>query len=287
MRRLHLETGNLSDEEVVSIIQSRAIRGKRLKAGHVITSEQAWEHLIEKYTPQLEKRAAINLFGWNTYAGEAASEIWGKVFEKIDSMHCGVQPGSGDRSKAKGSFKGWLFTMFDRHCVDILRKHNPAKYTSMPLGKIYDDEDSPDRTQQMVDRVYTAESAEQEFMNTRDRSDTSYQRLVHRYLPRSKAVFFLEYQIGLMEKISKNKTKAFRIKNELVLNLINAWNNIGHTLDTIMSESQVYMITQRFVAKRREADICRESGIGRSELHTELAIAISALIQGLQDEASD
>ena len=279
-----MEPVNLSDEEVVSIIQTRTIKGKKLRAGHIITPEQAWEHLIKKYSPQLEKRAAIKGFEVNAYAAEAASEIWGKVFEKIDSINCGVQTGTQSTSKAKGSFKGWLFRMFDRHCIDIFRKHNPSKFTSLPLGNAYDDEDFFDRTQQMVDRIYTAESAEQEFINVNDQSDMNYQQLVHRHLSRSKAAFFLKYRIGSTKRFSKNKTKFFRIKNELVLNMINAWEDLGHSLETIMSEAHAYAITQRYVVGRRESDICRELGIGRPELHAQLMIAITALIKALDEE---
>ena len=282
-----METAKLSDEEIVAIIQTQVIKGKKLRSGHIVTQEQAWGHLISKYSPKLEKRAAIKWFNGNTYAAEAASEIWGKVFEKIDTLKCGIQPGSNSEEPTRGSFKSWLFKVFDRHCIDILRKHNPSKFASLPLGNVAEDEGAFDRIQQKVDKIYTAVSAEQEFINNNDQSDMNYQYLVQRHLPRSKAAFFLKYQIDPKKKNSKNKTKFFRIKNELILNMNNAWKEPGRSLETIMTKAQAYVLTARFVLGRREADICRELGIERVEFHTRLTGAIKALIQALQDETSD
>jgi len=284
-----LEPITLSDEELVAIIQTRTTKGKKLRAGNTVTKEQAWGHLITKYSPKLEKRAAIKWFGGNTYAAEAASEIWGKIFEKIDLMKCGAQPGL-KRARAaenQGSFQSWLFKTFDRHCIDILRKNNPGKFKMLPLDNVDEQEGTFDRIHHMVDGIYTAESAEREFMSQNDQSVGKYRQLIRLYLSKSKTAFFLDYQDGLKKKISKNKTKFFRIKNELVLNVYNAWTEHDRPLEQIMTKTEAYALHARFVLGIREADICRELGIGKSHLHILLENSIRSLIEALGNESAD
>jgi len=284
-----LEPTNLSDEELVAIIQSSTIQGTKLRSGSTVSKEQAWGHLITKYSHKLEKRAAIKWFRGNTYAAEAASEIWGKIFEKIDMMKCGIQHDlkATPAEARKGSFQGWLFKTFDRHCIDILRKNNPGKFNIVPLGNVDDTNGLFDRIHHIVDEIYTADSAEHEFINQNDQSDDNYQQLIRRHLSRLKTEFFLDYQNGLKKKNSQNKTKFFRIKNELVLNIHNAWTKHDRPLEQILTKVEAYALHARFVLGIREADICRELDIEKSDLHTLLANAIRALIEALRNEGSD
>ena len=103
----------------------------------------------------------------------------------------------------------------------------------------------------------------------------------------STTAFFLKYQIDSEKKSPKNKTRFFRIKNELILNTIKAWLKPDRSLESIMTKTQAYALTARFVLGRREADVCGELSIGKGELHKQLTSGITALVQALQDETSD
>jgi len=276
-----LKEFDLTDEQLVTIIQSPATRGKKLRSGTTIARNDAWYELVKRYTPRLEKKAVSFWKGDHDAAEETVQWLWVKVLGKIDQV--------------KVNFEAWIDKSLHSQFVDDFRRKRSAE-RRLPTSSLdatdtdrvpfKQDSGGPNTVERQLDKKKSDPSAEQVYMERW--MSNRFNRLVEKHLSNSKVSFFLGYREDPNLKKPKEKTRFLRVKAEFISSMIKEWDSSGRSLDTIMNPRQAYALTARFSLKRRYSDIFHDMGITkRKELDDLLACAISRLIQALLDETPD
>jgi len=286
-----------TDEELVAVIQTGSSPGKELLSGTVISLEEAWAILIDRYDHQdpenpdtcksdLEKRAIGYWHGNRANAQDTVARTWEKAVNNIDTV--------------KGNFRGWIFTILKNQFLDEWRKnkrwdeegddkgrHWIERIEFVPLGAQDEDrEEQYDPVELEMNKVNAVPSAEQTHIDETEGSEANYQDLIHKFLSKGEAGFFLGYQVGLAPKANKDKVKYLRLKAKLVKNMIRQWLASGRKLeDAKLSRRQINVLNAKYSLGRREADIFKDHGItSKEELDQLLATAVALLLQAYLDD---
>ena len=294
-----------TDEELVAVIQTGGSPGKELLSGTVISVEEAWAILIDRYDHQdpenpdicksdLEKRAIGYWHGNRPNAQDTVARTWEKAVNNIDTV--------------KGNFRGWIFTVLKNQFLDEWRKSKRLN-SKLPIlsldatGPDEQDDENGGGIEWWANHIRAEEafepdldylggivpSAEQTHIDETEGSEANYQDLIHKFLSKGEAGFFVDYQAGLVPKFGKDKVKYFRLKTKLVKNMIRQWVASGRKLEDVMSPRQVNVLSAKYSLGRTEADIFKTQGItNKEELYQLLATAVALLLQAyLYNEGLD
>ena len=253
---------HLSDQEIVAILKTGRPEDQ-------VTP--AWNCLIEKYTPVLERRAKYWCGGNEAQADDCIQETWGSVVEKIGSFE-------------EGNLRGWLLRILHNKCVDSHRRKKPWD-NDLHFGNL-DDDDSIDPAQQKADEANAEPPAEDQYLEeTRFFSD-NWKDLFQNYLGKD-TDFFLGYR-ATPGRPPKDRTKFSRLRDKLHFGAIQDFVNRGNSLEDIMSPREANVLTQKYMLGRREADIFHFMPLeGLPELHRLLFTAANKLFGWLLDQMPD
>ena len=213
-----------TDEELVAVIQTGGSPGKELLSGTVISDEEAWAILIDRYESDLEKLSILYWHGNRANAQDTVEWTWIKVVNNIDTV--------------KGNFRGWIYTVLKNQFRDEWRKSKRlnSKLPILPLdatGPDEQDDENGDGIEWWANHIRAEEafepdqdyvggivpSAEQTHIDETEGSEANYQNLIHKFLSKGEAGFFVDYQAGLVPKFGKDKVKFFRLNMKLVKNM--------------------------------------------------------------------
>ena len=272
---------NLTDEQILAIIQSKAT-GKKLMSGTRINKEEAWSLLVKRYHAGLEKLAISKWHGNQDDADETLQNTWIKAFKKIDTV--------------KGHFKGWIYTVLENQFTDEFRKKT-SRDEKVPLVSIEardpwdmdEDGERPGKVERKVNAIHSEQSAEEAlFVRDEEGAHAGFIDLARRFLSKNDAEFFLKYQEESGTKSRAEKKKYFDYRSKLMGNMINEWLVSGRGLEAIMDPPQANALTRRFRLNQKQYLIFKEMGLtSKSELNTLLTGATSLLLQALMDKDPD
>ena len=257
---------HLSDQEIVSI----------LKTGqHEDQVSTAWNCLIEKYMPDLDRQARRWWNGNEAEADDCVQEAWINVYGKINSFE-------------DGNLRSWLLVVLRNKCIDSFRRKrrwNEDLYLGDTDSGI---DDRPDRSrgQRQVDKESPRSSPEDDYQREMDVSSDKWKLLVGKYIGRD-VKFFLEYQSS-SSKSTRDRTKFSRLRVKLHSEAIRDFVSSGGSLEDIMNEGEANALTQKYSLNRREADIFHWMLLqSLEELHQLIFSAARKLFEWLLDQMPD
>ena len=198
-------SSNWTDEHILRVLQSE---------DYETNENLAWMQLVEKYEPELDRRALTLMKGNDFWASDLVQDTWIKAYKSI--------------TQCKGNLKGWLMTIMLNQFRDDLRKNRlESIHLMVRLEQVNPEIKAPDLTESAAGfikerKAFEADfnylsgmtgSAEQIFADNEVVQD--FNAAVKEFLSASDAEFFLGYQNNNQPKTGKDKVKFHRLKKKI------------------------------------------------------------------------
>ena len=198
-------SSNWTDEHILRVLQSE---------DYETNENLAWMQLVEKYEPELDRRALTLMKGNDFWASDLVQDTWIKAYKSI--------------TQCKGNLKGWLMTIMLNQFRDDLRKNRlESIHLMVRLEQVNPEIKAPDLTESAAGfikerKAFEADfsylsgmtgSAEQIFADNEVVQD--FNTAVKEFLSASDAEFFLAYQNNNQPKTGKDKVKFHRLKKKI------------------------------------------------------------------------